>query len=36
MFDRPQKLQNRAARVVTFLDMMLMPTAYLYNLIRKT
>ena len=38
--DRLQKLQNRAARVLTyrrpFLDMMLMPTAYLDNLIGKT
>ena len=31
LFDRLQKLQNRAARVLTFLDMMLMPTAYLNN-----
>ena len=36
LFDRLQKLQNRAARVLTFLDMMLMPTAYLDNLIGKT
>ena len=33
LFDRLQRLQNRAARV--FLDMMLMSTAYLDNLIGK-
>ena len=36
LFDRLQKLQNCAARVLTFLDMMPMPTVYLDNLIGKT